>query len=228
MNSSEICRGIESLVAEHLKEILSKRCTGRLKPDNSFVSDGDILCQDLLFKYIADNLDNCYIISEESDNDTTTLGKYEYLVTIDPIDGTENFVSGLKEWGIGVSIYKHMKHEFSMILLPELGECLRTGDEVDRINTSRICGLSSYMTPSDFDSLSKKFEYRIMGCCMYNMFNVIRGSYQQFQHLKGCYSWDILPGLNIALENGLNVEIEGKKYSGEFLYPNIKYRFVVK
>ena len=66
-----------------------------------------------------------------------------------------------------------------------------------------------------------------MGCCMYNMYNVIKGSYRQFQHLKGCYSWDILPGMNLAVEHDCEVVIEGKPYEGEFLMPGVKYRFSV-
>ncbi len=84
------------------------------------------------------------------------------------------------------------------------------------------------MQPEDFKRLEQGSEYRIMGCCMYNMYNVIRGCYRQFLHLKGCYSWDILPGMNLALEQGLDVELEGEKYGGEFLYPGVKYRFNIK
>jgi myo-inositol-1(or 4)-monophosphatase len=152
----------------------------------------------------------------------------EYVVTIDPIDGTENFVSGLKEWGFGISVYRNMKHEQSLVALPELDICLCTGDKLDKNKNSRICGLSSYMTPQDFEMLDKGMEFRIMGCCMYNMYNVIKGSYKQFQHLKGCYSWDILPGLNLALENGLLPIVGGKKYEGEFLYPDVKYQLFIK
>ena len=129
---------------------------------------------------------------------------------------------------MGVSIYRRGKHYQSMIALPELDICLCTGDKLKRIPNSRICGLSSYMTPADFEALGGEFEYRIMGCCMYNMYNVIKGSYRQFQHLKGCYSWDILPGINLALENGLDIKIDGNLYKGEFLLPGVKYRFVVK
>lgn len=84
------------------------------------------------------------------------------------------------------------------------------------------------MKADDFAKLDGKMEYRIMGCCMYNMYNVIRGSYKQFSHLKGCYSWDILPGLNLALENGLYVCLDGADYYGDFLFPGKRYRFIVK
>ena len=224
----DICRGIESEIQDHLQEILSLRSTGELKDDNTYVSKGDILCERLVSDYLKTHVPNCKVISEESKNTLDDLSDFEFVVTVDPIDGTENFVSGLMEWGVGVSVYKNMKHHQSMILLPELGVKLITGDRIERIKGSRICGLSSYMTPKDFEALGKDYEFRIMGCCMYNMYNVIRGAYCQFQHLKGCYSWDILPGINLALENGLDVTIEGKSYHGEFLVPNVKYKFVVR
>lgn len=227
-NQIDICRGIENLIMDNLQQILSLRHTGTLKADNTFVSEGDLLSQELIFSFLREKVTNCKIISEESSNTIDDLNEYDFIVTIDPIDGTENFVSGLKEWGVGVSVYKNLVHHQSMILLPELGVSLCTGDIVERYHGSRICGLSSYMTNTDFELLEKGFEYRIMGCCMYNMYNVIKGSYTKFRHMKGCYSWDILPGINLAMEHGLNVMIEGKPYIGEFLLPNIKYRFEVK
>lgn len=227
-NQVDICRGIENLIMDNLQQILSLRHTGTLKVDNTFVSEGDLLSQELIFSFLREKVSNCKIISEESSNTIDDLNEYDFIVTIDPIDGTENFVSGLKEWGVGVSVYKNLVHHQSMILLPELGVSLCTGDIVERYHGSRICGLSSYMTNTDFELLEKGFEYRIMGCCMYNMYNVIKGSYTKFRHMKGCYSWDILPGINLAMEHGLNVMIEGKPYIGEFLLPNIKYRFEVK
>lgn len=223
----DICRDIYNLIQTHLEEILALRATGELKADGTFVSQGDLLCERLIVEYLAGCLDDYVLISEESYNDLSRLSEAEYVITVDPIDGTENFISGLKEWGVGVSIYNRGRHFQSMIALPELNVCLCTGDRLTRITNSRICGLSSYMTPQDFESLGGNFEFRIMGCCMYNMYNVIRGSYAQFQHLKGCYSWDILPGLNLALEHGLTVQIEGKSYAGEFLMPGVKYKFVV-
>ena len=224
----DICKGIYQLIKENLPEILALRDTGTLKADGTFVSQGDLFCERLVSEWLETHLTDYKFISEESYKDVQGIKGGEYAVTVDPIDGTENFVSGLKEWGIGVSVYRNMSHFQSMIYLPELDICLITGDKLQRVSHSRICGLSSYMSPTDFESLPGAFEYRIMGCCMYNMYNVIHGSYARFQHLKGCYSWDILPGINLALEHGLDVEINGKKYQGEFLYPGIKYKFCVK
>lgn len=223
----DICREIYAVIMQNLQQIIALRSTGRLKSDNTFVSEGDLLCQKIIFDYLKENLDDYIVFSEESENDITLIDSAKYIITVDPIDGTENFVSGLKEWGVGVSIYKGDIHYQSMIALPELNICLCTGDNIERIQNSRICGLSSYMTAEDFATLANGMEYRIMGCCMYNMYNVIRGSYKMFQHLKGCYSWDILPGLNLAREYGLSIFVEGDEYKGQFLLPGKKYRFNV-
>lgn len=228
MPNMDICTDIYNLLQDNLQKILSLRSSGRLKEDDTFVSDGDFLCQQLIFEYLASHLENYVVFSEESTNSLDSIKDKEFVVTVDPIDGTENFISGLKEWGVGVSIYRKGEHYQSMIALPELGVLLKSGDSLDRVKGSRICGLSSYMKPQDFLQLDPKKEYRIMGCCMYNMYNVIRGSYRRFEHRKGCYSWDILPGMNLALEHGLQVIINGKEYRGEFLLPGIKYRFTVQ
>lgn len=227
MPNMDICTDIYNLLQDNLQKILSLRSSGRLKEDDTFVSDGDFLCQQLIFEYLASHLENYVVFSEESTNSLDSIKDKEFVVTVDPIDGTENFISGLKEWGVGVSIYRKGEHYQSMIALPELGVLLRSGDSIERIKGSRICGLSSYMKPQDFLQLDPKKEYRIMGCCMYNMYNVIKGSYAEFCHLKGCFSWDILPGLNLALENNLFVEVDGQEYKGQFLVPNVRYKFKV-
>jgi hypothetical protein len=59
------------------------------------------------------------------------------------------------------------------------------------------------------------------------MFNVITGSFSSYENFKGARIWDILPGLNLALEHKLSVTVEGRKYQGEFLNPLEKYRFKI-
>lgn len=225
---NKICQQIKDLIKDNLSEILELRSTGRLKNDNTFVSEGDLLSERLIAEFIKREYPEALLITEESYRDVSTIAKAQLIITVDPIDGTENFVSGMKEWGIGVSIYdKSLTHIQSMIYLPELDECLITGDSLVRRSGSRICGLPSYMKTEHFLKLSGEFEYRIMGCCMYNMYNVITGVFAKFCHLTGCYSWDILPGLNLALEHGLDVTVNGEQYKGEFLYPGNKYRLEV-
>ena len=114
-----------------------------------------------------------------------------------------------------------------MLLLPELDCVLKTGDKVEKFE-SRIAGISSSLTKMEILNLEPGFEYRIIGCCVYNMYNVIIGAYNTFENPKGAKVWDIIPGLNLALENGLTVTVNNKKYNGELLEPTKKYCFTIK
>ena len=222
-----ICKGLIPIIEENLADILALRHAKTLKPDQSYVSEGDLLAQRLILDYFRGlNLKLRFLSEEQSPAESTPTDPDTLLIIIDPIDGTENFVSGLKEWGIGISIYQGDQHIESLIALPELSEYLVSGDALSKYE-SRICGLSSSLDREDLLRLAPGFEYRIIGCCMYNMLNVIRGSYKSFQNPKGAHAWDILPGLNLALEHGLNVTVEDEVYHGEFLQPISKYRFKV-
>lgn len=221
------CSEIQSIISGSLDQILHLRSIKKLKTDDSYVSEGDLLCERLVIEHVTSLKKNIFILSEESKNNDFSFDNYQYVLVIDPIDGTENFVSGLKEWGIGLSFYDRHKHAMSMIGLPELNMWMKSGDKIDAFN-SRIYGLSSSLSKQNILDLEEGFEYRIIGCCMYNMYNVIRGSYSVFQNPKGAHCWDILPGLNLALENNCKVIVENKPYHGEFLYPNRKYRFRIE
>ena len=125
---------------------------------------------------------------------------------------------------MSVCVYKNLQHVESMLALPELNEYIITGDTFMPFE-SRIYGLSSSFNKEDLLQLEEGYEYRIIGCCVYNMLNVVKGAYKVFENPKGAWIWDIIPGLNLALENNLNVNVNGKEYHGELLEPNKKYRF---
>lgn len=222
-----ICRDIYELIKKNLPKILKLRDIKMVKKDNSFVTEGDLLCQKLILDYVDSLSESFYVVSEELDATNFCYNEKNNYIVIDPIDGTENFTSGLKEWGISVSIYKNGSHFESMLDLPELNLKLVTGDKVPKYN-SRIYGLSSSLTKNDLMKVESGFEYRITGCCVYNIYNIINGSFAVFENFKGAYVWDILAGINIALEHNLKVVLDGKKYNGEFLSPNKKYRFRIQ
>lgn len=222
MNS--ICLDIKNIIQENLSEILLLRNTKVKKEDDSYVSKGDLLCETLIKNYMKTNLPDFGLISEESPESNIENFKKPNVVILDPIDGTENYVSGLKEWGVAVCVYIDGIHQQSMLALPELDSYMITGDKFEKFE-SRIAGISSSLTKEDILKLEPGFEYRIIGCAVYNMYNVIKGSFFSFENPKGAKVWDIIPGLNLALENNLNVNVNGKEYHGELLEPNKKYRF---
>lgn len=221
MLTLELCERI----AASLPAILAGRDHIHLKTDNSYVSEGDLLVQSLAEKWVNNYLPDYQLISEEMapfSQMWDPIGKY---VVLDPIDGTENFISGLKEWGVGISIYANGRHQESCIYLPELGERQITGMPMQRYR-SRIMGLSSSLTAEDIAGLKRLqgIEFRIIGCAMYNLLMVARGSYRIFENIKGVNCWDILPGLNLAREAGCRTWVNGAPYQGEMLFPTKKYR----
>ncbi|MBD1393335.1 inositol monophosphatase family protein [Mucilaginibacter glaciei] len=222
-----ICEDIKELIIANLQSIIDLRQDKVSKEDGSYVSKGDLLCETLVKEYITNNLPNFYLISEESPEQNNHNFEQENIIILDPIDGTENFVSGLKEWGVAVCVYQGGVHKQSMLAMPELDSYLITGDKPKRFN-SRIAGISSSLTKEEILKLQPGFEYRIIGCCVYNMYNVVIGAYYSFENPKGAKVWDIIPGLNLALENGLSVTVNNQVYHGELLRPDQKYIFKVR
>jgi myo-inositol-1(or 4)-monophosphatase len=214
---NDIC----DLIMNNLQEIKIMRYEFTIKPDGTPVTKSDVFIEELVFKFIEKRLSNFLFIGEESYN-FSTIDNEDYIVLLDPIDGTENFCSGMKEWGVSFAIWEGKTFLGSFLLLPELGIRLISGDKVVPIE-SRITGLSSSISQAVINSMSEPGEYRITGCAVYNLYNVIFGSYKRFVNPEGAWIWDVLPGVMLALEQGCSVLIDGKPYNGEFLNPNHKY-----
>lgn len=224
---ASICEDIKLIIQNNLTEVLTLRNTKVKKEDDSYVSKGDLLCEALVKDYIKENCPEYALVSEESPEDNIANYKADNVIIVDPIDGTENFVSGLKEWGVAVCVYQNGKHVQSMLALPELNCYMLTGDTFERYD-SRIAGISSSLTKEEILKLEPGFEYRIIGCAVYNMYNVVTGAFYSFENPKGAKVWDIIPGLNLALENGLSVVVNNKEYHGELLAPDQKYTFRIQ
>ncbi|NVN82672.1 MULTISPECIES: inositol monophosphatase family protein [unclassified Vibrio] len=223
-----ICQKLVTEIKEQLELIVSFKSTKVKKSDDSFVSKGDLLVQEIVLDFCSRYLPEHTLISEE----LAPFEGYEWnlngsYVVLDPIDGTENFVSGLREWGVGISIYTKGLHAESCIYLPELDEVAISGQPLEKFE-SRIHGLSSSLTKEDLSKLPEGFEYRIIGCSMYNMLNAVKGSYSRFENVKGVSCWDILPGLNLALEHGVNAYVNGERYNGQLLFPTQKYKILLE
>jgi myo-inositol-1(or 4)-monophosphatase len=222
------CKEIVEIINKRLDNILALRTQFTEKEDGSYVSKGDLLIQEIVFDYFQSNLKKYEMISEEiAPFKNKSWNKEGSFIVLDPIDGTENFVSGLREWGIGISIYKEGNHQESCIFLPELNDFQITGMPIQKYN-SRIIGLSSSLQKNDISNLpTLNSEFRIIGCSMYNTLSAVRGSFYKFENVKGVNCWDILPGLNLALEHGCDVKVDGRLYNGQILFPTKKYKISI-
>jgi myo-inositol-1(or 4)-monophosphatase len=217
----------EEFSGARLERVTRLRGTQVKKDDESFVTKGDLFAQDVIMNAAALYLDSPTIVSEELHETYATPQPGKRVVVIDPIDGTENFVCGLPIWGISVCCYLDGRHEASLLGCPELGIWAWSGGLKEARLESRVRGLSSSLTKDEILAAANGFEYRVFGCCVFNMLCTIRGSLCSFENPKGAWPWDILAGLNLALEAGLSVVVEDQKYAGEYLAPDRRYRFKV-
>ncbi|WP_439596330.1 inositol monophosphatase family protein [Falsiroseomonas sp.] len=215
-------QGAADLVMASLPEVMARRRDITWKPDGSPVTAADLHVEALVRAYVARHLPGADFVGEESYRDSDAL-EAGTLVLLDPIDGTENFCSGLKEWGVSLGLWRGGEHLGSLLLLPELSASLMTGDRIVP-ETSRIVGFSSSFHEEIARQMGEVRESRITGCAVYNLYNVARGAFARFCNPKGAYAWDLLPGLMLAREQGCDVTVDGSQFDGRFLEPHRRYR----
>lgn len=223
----DICRSVKGLIDSRLPDIKALHNQRSLKPDGSWVTRGDLFVQELVSAMLEESGEDVLLISEERQPDMDKVPEVEYVVTLDPIDGTANFTFGMADWGVIVSVYRNMKHWQSMIYLPEMNRCIITGDKFERYQGSGIRGLSTYVSAEDYAELGADGNNRMMGSCAVNFYYVITGAYRSLRHYKGAYSWDIMAGLNLSLEHGLKVYLDSKEYRGEWIAPGERHKYFV-
>jgi myo-inositol-1(or 4)-monophosphatase len=122
---NNICENFRQIIINSLEDIKNLKNKTLQKSDNSFVSEGDLLVQKLITDEIKENYSNYFLISEENDYEKNWK-EFDDFIVLDPIDGTDNFISGMREWGVGISIFKNKKHIESMIFLPDMDITLKS------------------------------------------------------------------------------------------------------
>jgi len=218
---------IRDAIGNDLSAIVALRNDVSWKDDGSPVTAADFRVEALVRDLLHSALPDLRFIGEESFDPASWQLPQGYSAILDPIDGTENFCSGLKEWGVALTLWHGRTHLGSMLYMPELDEHLMTGDRLVPVR-SRIRGFSSSICDEILDGIAETRESRLMGCAVYNLYNVVRGAFARFTNPRGAHAWDLLPGLMLALEHRCEIEVEGKPYAGEFLEPGRKYRVDIR
>lgn len=84
-----------------------------------FVSEADKEAERMIVSAIKLHFPGDGVLSEESQE---TAGKTGYRWIIDPLDGTHNYLAGLKEWGVLLAIEKEGNVIWGMAYFPALKE----------------------------------------------------------------------------------------------------------
>lgn len=218
--------GVDELVAGLMPRLDELRSDVTLKGDDTPVTAADVLVQQSIQDHLSAQLEGLTFVGEEGDfsADHSLEG---WVAVVDPIDGTENFASSLPEWGVSVTLWHDGEHRASMISLPQLGQRLITGDTFTPAS-SRITAFSSGIDDELARQLAETPQARLMGAAVYNLYGVITGRFARFINPVGAYSWDLLAGLQLALEHNCEVFLNDQRYDGSYLKPGQRYRVDVR
>jgi myo-inositol-1(or 4)-monophosphatase len=204
-----------------------------MKNDGSPVGDLDTAIENFIMQKLPVLLPGFQLIGEESIFPTEWNGNY---VVVDPVDGTENYVSGIPIWGTGIALFVDNQLAASWVSFPEINMGIASkaldGFLVENFRAFRgplkESRVSAYSSNSNWEMVAKVFpdEIRVFGCSLFNLSLAATSSITFNSSSKGVRLWDIVPAALVALESGKKVKINGEEYFGKFLNPNL--RFVVE
>jgi len=195
------------------------------KSDNSLVTKFDMIIENELIQYFKEyGFKN--IISEE--NNSELLGYNQYL-TIDPIDGTRNFINGINKVVIMVSFIDRNKSIFSIIYDPIKNNFYHSFDNKIFKNHKLIAPKKYYHHIGFLGSHAKEFfkneisEYtekirsRSIG---YDVIEILEGN-RTFMTIYGSKIWDLFPAMSFLKNLNFNSNLETFDFNFNILNKNI-------
>ncbi len=201
------------------------------KEDNSKVTSYDVIIENKLIEYFK-NIGFSNIISEE--NNSELIKKNEYL-TVDPIDGTRNFINGINKVAIMLSYIKSTHCEFAIIYDPINDVFYHTHNNSifknhiqikpqNYINQIGFLGEHAKFYFKDIiTSYTEKIRSRSIG---YDVIEAIEGE-RSFLTVYGSKIWDLFPAMSflklLNFETNLpNMEFDYSKLEKKIIfYANI-------
>ena len=188
------------------------------KLPNEFVSEADAAVEHTIRRGIAETYPHDQVVGEE-------LGGHESHAfwSVDPIDGTSNFLRGSPLWGISIAYVVEGRSDVGVIALPELGltvatqrgESLTCNDKpVANQAPSDISvvgvGENSYWPPEEIGSLEAHLRSKNCGvagfrCATVGLAFAALGRTDGYIE-KRTNLWDIAAGRLLCEQAGLAVE----------------------
>ena len=219
-------------LSKFLRNLVFEDINFQTKVDGSPVSQYDIAIENRIRELKEIYMPEFTIVGEESSS-WEPEEDLKNCIVVDPIDGTENFISGIPIWGVGLALYSEGKLCCSCIFFPEIGMLAKTSNltfpDMSSYRSFRsstgISRVVAFSSNSDWNTTVSQFEAenRIFGCSLFNLTLAAYGNIRFVSSPNGVRIWDIAPALAIALEFGRVVTVNGGVYNGELLAPNSRY-----
>jgi fructose-1,6-bisphosphatase/inositol monophosphatase family enzyme len=174
-----------------------------IKADNSKVTQFDLLLENELILFF--NEKGFYnIISEETNNDIVNYNKY---LTIDPIDGTKNFIDGVKKFVIMISYIVNNNSIFSIIYDPSndnfyhsyKNKIFKNFNMLNNFAYSELIGYLSANAKAYYrNTINDYREVPRSRSIGYDIIEIIEGKRSLISFYK-CKIWDLFPALSFLL-----------------------------
>lgn len=210
-----------AIVAEKYARRESLEVGSKTEP-NDLITEADLAAQDLIAGRIGDAFPNDKIVAEESGMHEIPMDGGERCWFIDPIDGTQNFVSGIfPVFAISIAFARASVVQAAGVALPILGTnflaekgagAFRDGT---RLRVSSVDSLPLARLEVDFGSLRMREEgmrafcplaaevgqFRSQGSAVVSLCSVAGGESEAYGHV-GLSSWDYAAGMLLVEEAG--------------------------
>lgn len=201
-----------------LLENFGKSYSIEKKADQSLVTEIDKKAESIIAAHIRATFPHHRIIGEETG---ANIESDEYLWVIDPIDGTHNFIRGMKHFGVSLGIIKGCEFVAGIIFLPAENKMYVAEKGSGTFCNGKRCAVSNVKQPSDatllFDSgfrvkdeqkieifrtiAPKMFNVRMFGASVINLTYVAEGIGDVLIECDDNL-WDYAAGITIVAEAG--------------------------
>lgn len=178
------------------------------KMDGSFVTEVDVNFEAAILDIVlsAGIASSALIVREES----VASHRDEYawsdaLIVVDPIDGTENFISGSPLYGTAVSVVTR-EAELHILCAPSL-EIMLSNVDMSWLPASVTSSIDLFSTKCLDRPIVAPDSARVLGSSVVMFAEFLRGAARSYTYCHGAKIWDCYTGLSLARLSGCNVEL---------------------
>lgn len=205
---------------ERIKEM--KVTKVQAKPDKTFVTEADLIVEEVLINAIRKRFPDDNFVTEETNNQNEVKDR---TWIIDPIDGTSHYMKDSLFFGIQLAFYDEGEVQFSILFLPKVNELyyaskgngvylnhkkisLREPVDVSQC-TVEFCGSLHKKTEEKrkvleflMNSEDRVANFMHINACCWAFANLVSGRTDALV-LSTTKPWDIIPGMMLAKEAGI-------------------------
>ena len=245
MNKKELKDISENLIKTFLEagkesiDLFNKGLKVQIKEDQSPVTNGDLIVNEIITKKILELTPGIPIISEET-VDVNIKNKSKVFWLIDPIDGTKEYIAGTDEYTLNAALVMNKVPIIGLVGAPKKkqlffsyapGESYLIENNVTKKvscskkqPTNTIVALSSVLKPSN-EILNKLKEFKVNSivkmASSYKFCAIANGEYDIYAAKERANEWDYAAGHAVAVNAGAIIKtLDGKP----FLYGKEDYK----